>query len=68
MFDPENNVVIYLYEISGGKIVGEGSKVIWDLSNVQTGTYTTTVRADDRCGKCGKSMSQEIRIVECSDC
>ena len=29
----------YFYEVSGGKIVGEGANVIWDLSNTDTGKY-----------------------------
>ncbi len=50
------------------RIIGKGKKVIWDLSNVKTGTYTITADADDGCGVCGKTVTKEIKIIECPNC
>ncbi|MBO0160433.1 hypothetical protein, partial [Vibrio parahaemolyticus] len=36
--DPENDVLTYNYTVSGGRIVGSGSNVTWDLSGLQPGT------------------------------
>lgn len=65
--DEEDDVLTYTYEVPGGRIVGTGAKVIWDLSNVQPGTYWITVSADDGCGVCGKTVTKTI-IVERCDC
>lgn len=32
----------YVYNISAGKIIGEGANVEWDLTDVKPGTYTIT--------------------------
>ena len=68
MADPENDVVTYIYEISGGEIVGVGARVIWDLSSVKPGTYRITAGVDDSCGVCGKTVTKEVKVVECPDC
>lgn len=70
--DSENDVVTYNYEVSGGKIIGRGSNVIWDLSSTQPGLYTITVCLDDGMG-CNlegakNKLSKEIRVLECPDC
>lgn len=70
--DPENDVVTYNYEISGGKIIGRGSNVIWDLSNTQPGVYTITVCLDDGMG-CNlegakNKQMKEVKVIECPDC
>lgn len=67
MFDPESDVVTYKYEISGGKIVGVGAKVVWDLSKVKNGTYLITAAVDDGCGYCGKTITKEVKVIECPD-
>jgi hypothetical protein len=66
--DPENDVLTYTYKVSGGKIIGEGAKVVWDLSGVKPGTYTITAAVDDGCGFCGKSMKKTVIVKQCSDC
>lgn len=60
--DPENDQLVYNYEISAGKITGSGEKVIWDLSGVAPGTYAITAKADDGCGDCGESKTKEIVV------
>lgn len=65
--DPENDVLTYNYTVSGGRIVGTGSSVTWDLSGVAPGTYTITAGVDDGCGLCGKTQTQTVVVAEC-DC
>jgi PKD repeat protein len=41
--------------------------VTWDLSGVNTGTYTVTVAVDDGCGVCSETKTETVEVVEC-DC
>lgn len=66
--DPENDVLTYNYTVSGGRIVGSGANVQWDLSNAQVGTYTITTGVDDGCGICGKTDTKTIRVEACAGC
>ena len=66
--DPENDVLTYNYTVSGGRIVGTGANVQWDLSSAQAGTYTITTGVDDGCGVCGKTDTKTIKVEECPDC
>ena len=46
--DPDNDVLSYIYKVSGGKIVKqEGANAEWDLAGVEPGTYFVTVSIDD---------------------
>jgi hypothetical protein len=65
--DPENDVLTYNYTVSGGRIVGQGANVTWDLSGVRPGTYTLTAGVDDGCGICGKTETRTIEVTQC-DC
>lgn len=62
--DPEGDVLMYNYTISGGRIVGTGTKVLWDLNEVMAGTYTLTAAVDDGCGLCGARMTKTVTVVE----
>lgn len=64
-FDPENDVLIYDYKVSGGRIVGTGAKVKWDLSGVKPGAYSITAVVDDGCGLCGATKTQIVTVAEC---
>ncbi|HQU82323.1 MAG TPA: hypothetical protein PKY59_04320 [Pyrinomonadaceae bacterium] len=66
--DPENDTIVYNYEVSDGKIIGTGAKVVWDLSGVKAGTYTITAGVDDGCGICGQTKTETVTINECPDC
>ena len=66
--DPDNDVLTYNYTVSGGRIVGQGANVQWDMTGVQKGTYTITAGVDDGCGVCGKTETKTVTIEECSDC
>jgi hypothetical protein len=63
--DPENDVLTYNYTVSGGRIVGTGANVSWDVSGLAPGTYTITVGVDDGCGLCGKTQTQTITVAAC---
>jgi hypothetical protein len=45
--DPDGDVLLYNYTTTGGRIVGEGANVTWDLSGVQPGTYRANVYVKD---------------------
>lgn len=66
--DPENDVLTYDYTVTGGKIIGTGAKVVWDLSNVNPGIYTITAAVDDGCGFCGETKTKSIVVKKCSKC
>ena len=66
--DPENDVLTYSYTVSGGRVVGTGANVQWDLSSAQAGSYTIVTGVDDGCGVCGKTDTKTIRVEECPDC
>ncbi len=66
--DAENDVLTYNYTVSGGRIVGTGANVDWDLSGVKAGTYTITTGVDDGCGVCGKTETKTITVEECTGC
>src|SRR6476469_7591489 len=40
--------VAYIYAVTGGRIVGEGSQVTWDLGYSGPGLYTAAVEAQDK--------------------
>ena len=60
--DPENDVLVYHYKVSAGKINGRGHRVVWDLSGVEPGIYKLTAIADDGCGFCGKWMTKTVVV------
>lgn len=64
--DP-TDVLTYNYTVSGGRIVGQGANVTWDLSGVRPGTYTVTAGVDNGCGVCGTTKTETITVKEC-DC
>lgn len=66
--DWETGLLTYNYHVSGGKIIGKGSKVIWDLSGVKPGTYKITAGVDDGCGICGITITKTVVVKECPDC
>lgn len=66
--NPDGDVLIYKYKVSGGQIIGEGANVSWDLTDVEPGTYTITASIDDGCGDCSMPKIEQIKVVECPDC
>lgn len=67
--DPDNDdFVTFNYSVSGGKVIGTGKKIVWDLSGVKPGIYKITARVDDGCGICGQTVTKEIKVIECPGC
>ena len=66
--DPENDQLVYNYTVSGGRVVGSGANVTWDLSGVRPGSYTITAGVDDGCGICGETKTQTVEVKDCPDC
>lgn len=60
--DPENDTLVYNYTVSGGKVVGTGANVIWDLSGVKAGTYTIIAGVDDGAGIVGQTITKTVTI------
>jgi hypothetical protein len=65
--DP-TDVLTYNYSVSGGKIIGTGANVTWDLTGVKPGKYTITAGVDNGCGVCGTTRTQEVIVKDCPDC
>lgn len=65
---PTDYSFVFQYETSGGKIIGTGKKVVWDLSGAKPGTYIITARIDDGCGICGPTVTKTVTIAECPNC
>lgn len=66
--DADNDVVVYKYTVSGGKIIGQGANVKWNLSGVRLGTYKLTAEVDDGYGFCGESKNLTVEVRECDGC
>jgi hypothetical protein len=65
--DPDGDTLLYSYNVTGGRVSGDGASVSWDLSGMGPGTYTATVDVDDGCG-CITSSSTSVTIANCADC
>ena len=65
--DPDGDTLLYSYNVTGGRVSGDGASVSWDLSGMSAGTYTATVDVDDGCG-CITSTSTTVTIADCGDC
>ncbi len=63
--NPKKSELTYQYTVSGGRIIGRGAEVAWDLSGVRSGTYTITAAVDDGAGFFGKAQTETLRIREC---
>src|SRR5262249_42518836 len=62
--DPEGDVLTYSYTISGGRIIGTGANVSWNLDGAMPGTYTITAAVDDGCGLCGAKVTKTVAVLE----
>jgi hypothetical protein len=66
---PEVEASMYVYTVSGGKIVGSGANVIWDLSGVEPGEYTITAGIDTGTGwgVLGQTRTRWVRVLDRPD-
>jgi hypothetical protein len=65
--DPDQDVLMYTWTVTGGKISGEGKSVTWDLTGAQPGTYTATVQVSDGTNP-PVTSSTTVTIAACPDC
>jgi hypothetical protein len=62
-----NRQSAYVYTVTGGRIVGQGSKVSWDLSEAGPGFYAVTVEVQDN-KKHRASSTVNVTVQNCRDC
>lgn len=65
--DP-TDVFTFNYVVSGGKIIGRGKDVLWDLSGIKPGTYAIWAGVDNGCGVCGQTITKSIVVKPAPDC
>jgi hypothetical protein len=63
--NPKKIPLTYEYKISGGKIIGQGEEVLWNLKGVRPGTYTITAAIDDGRGGSYQTKSETVEVEEC---
>jgi hypothetical protein len=64
--DPDNDTLLYTWSVTGGTLSGEGRTVTWDLSSVNSGTYTASVSVND--GTHTTSASTTVVVAQCTNC
>jgi hypothetical protein len=62
--DPDGDTLLYSWQTSGGRIVGEGPNTTFDTAGLAPGEYTIQVQVDDGCG-CVAFDSKIIRVEQC---
>ena len=55
----------YSYTVTGGKILGKGAQVKWDLSGVKPGAYTVRVKVRDGRGR-SVTGSKAVTVEVCT--
>jgi hypothetical protein len=62
-----NKQSVYVYTVTGGRIVGEGSKVTWDLNGVRPDVYFAALKLKDE--KKRRAVSTvSVTVQNCPDC
>ena len=56
----------YRYAVTGGRVIGEGRNVTWDLSGVSEGTYTATVDVESIKPPQRASAAHPVTVSSCS--
>jgi hypothetical protein len=62
--NPKNRPLTYQYTVSGGQIIGQGEKVVWDLKSVRPGKYTISAAIDEGRGFGNQSKVEEVEVVD----
>jgi hypothetical protein len=65
--DADNDVLLYTWTVTGGKISGDGKNVGWDLTGSMPGTYTATVSVSDGSHP-AVTGSTTVTIAACPNC
>lgn len=63
-----NQNLKYYYLVSGGRIIGEGSNVVWDLFGKPPGTYSITVGVGSSNVIFGNIVTKTVKVEECPEC
>lgn len=63
--DADDEILTYVYTVSGGRVVGTGKKVWWNLAEAAAGTYEIVAAVDDGCGICGRTLAKTVTVREC---
>lgn len=66
--EAEKNNLNYYYTVSGGKIIGQGTNVVWNFSDVTPGEYTITASVGTKNNTRGKTQTKIVNVRECSCC
>jgi hypothetical protein len=62
-----NKQAVYKYSVTVGRVIGEGSEVVWDLTGVWPGNHAAAVEVQDNKGHRAAS-SLIVKMVNCADC
>ncbi len=62
--DPDGGNLTFKYKTSGGKIVGSGNRIIWDLAGLHPGKYSITVSASDDGTVFGTPATATVEVKE----
>ncbi|HEV7377690.1 MAG TPA: hypothetical protein VGN95_23445 [Pyrinomonadaceae bacterium] len=65
--DPDRDNLSYKYSVSGGQIVGKGSRVVWNFAGTSPGAYIARVVVEDQQGGMD-SRSTRVELRECTVC
>lgn len=58
--------LLYQYTVSGGRIIGKGTNVMWDLSGVSEGVYTITVGVAEGSEMAAKTQTETVHVKQCN--
>ena len=58
--------LLFAWNVTAGRVRGEGPNVIWDLNGISAGTYKATVEVKD--GQLAANDSTTVTIARCPDC
>ncbi len=58
----QNKQLNYEYTVSGGRIIGEGAKVTWDMTGAEPGTYQIRVDIEDKSKGQKRAESETITV------
>ena len=62
-----NRRSVYVYTVTGGRVIGEGDKVTWDLSEAGPAYHTATVEVHDN-NKHRALSTVKVTVQNCADC
>jgi hypothetical protein len=64
---PQNNELLFTWDVTAGRLSGEGHRVTWNLNGVAPGTYTATVEVNDG-NQHTTNATTSVTVATCSDC